>query len=310
MSKETQKGPVHVEPPPPPTISVRATRLRLAATCMATHDIRYYLNGAYIEPREAGGVFIICTDGTRMMAVIDELGSASAPGIISLKSGFVNALPRPAAVPGTEKIPNAIRRVSSAATIDPSIDNCRVTIETVLGAPALVLSDAYGQPSRIEPGNPMIEGKFPDWRRVMPDLQVMQEGHKAAYNYDYLLRVLSVFAKSRHKFTASAKPYHNPKNDGDAIAFHLMGHEYACLLIMPMRDYGREDDYRRAREKLLANWTQDARRPAKPSETTAGNPVAVSVDGGGAAQRSATQADAKRAAGETEAGPAQEGQTG
>lgn len=305
MRKKTEPGPRSaIIPPTPPKINVRATRLRLAATCIADLDIRYYLCGVYIEPREDGGVFIVATDGHRMMAVIDEMGSASAPTIIRLPGQFLKALPRPCTYPGGEKIPGVTK--GSRSIVASSIDNCRVTIEELANGHALMLTDGYGRPSHVQPGNPIIEGKFPDWRRVLPSFQKLVPGTNKPWNFNYLLSVVSVFKSDRYKLAVGTRPYHQPDNNGAAFVFHLVGHEYACLLIMPMLGDG-ERVYQEHLDKLMKNWGDDARRPAKPAEAQTENLVAIPTYGGIPQEGGAPQADAERPAAEAKADPAKKG---
>ena len=61
---------------------------------MAANDIRYYLNGVLVTPRAEGGVYLVATDGHRLMAVIDESGSVDKERIIRFPKSFLAKLPK------------------------------------------------------------------------------------------------------------------------------------------------------------------------------------------------------------------------
>ncbi len=71
---DASKAPLLPPAPPPPTpvIDVAQHLARLAASCMAAHDIRYYLNGIYVEPREAGGVVSADEMRRQMRVALDK----------------------------------------------------------------------------------------------------------------------------------------------------------------------------------------------------------------------------------------------
>lgn len=45
-------------------------------------DVRFYLNGVFIEPNPEGGIVMTATNGVCGMSVVDKDGSCDAPGII------------------------------------------------------------------------------------------------------------------------------------------------------------------------------------------------------------------------------------
>lgn len=276
---------------PQPVIDVAQHLVRLAASCMAKLDIRYYLKGVYIEPREAGGVFIVGCDGHRLMAVIDETGVASEAAILHLDRATVQRLARPSVYGGP-----AGRR----GAVIPKEGGLRLQTEQFRGDTAMVLTDSEGRLSHVRP-SVLVEGKFPDWRRVIPDFDKMKRGVTDAYNPNYLMEPLSTFA-SRSGRSIQAYPYQ--AHEGGGIVWHMQGHEYALLLIMPQRgDAGGLDVFK-------TKWNPDARRPRQLAKATAEGAVAVPAERGAAQAEGPAEADAQRAAAEAQAEATRQGTTG
>lgn len=273
---------------PTPVIDVAQHLVRLAATCMADHDIRYYLNGIYVEPREAGGVFIVGCDGHRMMVVIDETGSASESAILSMDRATVARLVRPSASGGAVHIKGRfpLDRVGN-----------RLQTEVFRGKTAMLLTDHMGQVSHVRPGV-LVDGNFPDWRRVIPDFSKLTPGNRAPYNHRYLSKVLDVFAGGKRGFQVFPRPFQVDQHS--AIVWCIPQHENALLIIMPMRD-GPADG--KLPDLFTKNWNPDARRARRPAEAKAEEPLAVPAERDAGAQGGQAEAGAERAAaGEAQAG--------
>ena len=267
-------------PAPQPVIDVAQHLVRLAATCMAVHDIRYYLNGIHVEPREAGGVFIIATDGHRLMAVIDETGSASEAATLRVDRATLSRMPRPCATGGAaigKRIP--LEKVGN-----------RLQTEVFRGKTAVLLTDHLGQVSHMIPGA-LVEGKFPDWRSVMPDFEKLKPGTVAPYNYRYLSSVLDVFSSNKRGYGVHPRAYQSDPHS--AIVWHLPRHENACLIIMPMRD---DSIGSPLNDLFTKNWSTDARRARRPAEAKAQEPVAVPAERGADPQERQAEAGQERAA--------------
>lgn len=275
---------------PQPVIDVAQHLVRLAATCMATHDIRYYLNGVLIEPREAGGVFIVATDGHRLMAVIDETGSASESAILSLDKSTVARMVRPDA--------KSNRPADSRHVINEKA-GYRLQTDVFRDYTAVLLTDNAGMVTHVRP-RALIEGKFPEWRRVIPDFEKLKPGLQSMFNPDYLGAPIKAFKGRR---PPSATPYQVDAQG--AIIWHLHGHEHALLLIMPWRG-----DTGTTMHILAKNWSPDARRPRRPADPPPQDPVAVPAERDAAAQGGEAATGAQPAAASEAAQPPAQGPAG
>lgn len=137
-------------------IIVNAAHLLCAHTAISKDNIRYYLNGVFITRREAGGAYVVATDGHRMLvgydneAHVDEgegviLATLRLPALVKLcKPRKGSAIPRWVvinAANGTASIYEAARG------------------EILDTAPIATFNDA------------LIDGTFPDFRAVVPQFK-------------------------------------------------------------------------------------------------------------------------------------------
>jgi hypothetical protein len=281
-----------------PKINVNARLVRLAATCMATMDIRYYLNGIYVEPREAGGCFIVATDGHRLMAVIDPTGQASVASVLAIDKRMVARMPKTDARLLYDDIKQELRNSSKKGTVTyrPGISN-RLRTTEFDGKLAVLLTDVNGLVEDMR-SSALIEGRFPVWQKVVPaDFSKLKPTPGAIINIDYLHGMLAAFKPSKHKVRVFPNLLQNHDDPNSCVVVHIHGHEYALGIIMPMR----ADALGGATELFTKNWTTDARRAYQPADTKAQDAVAVPAERGGDAQGQQAQAGAELAAAATQA---------
>lgn len=132
-----------------PTLSIAAGCLGFAAPFCATGETRYYLNGVFVEPGKSGAV-CVATDGHTMIALRDETGHAARPAILQPGKGLA-ALCR--------KAPDLV--VMAKAPLAPKAD---VPVWLV-PRDSLHAEAASGDPAGAVT---VIDGEFPEWRRVFP----------------------------------------------------------------------------------------------------------------------------------------------
>lgn len=105
-------------------------------------EVRYYLQGIYIEPHESAGAYLCATDGHRFVVVHDESAVIDRPMLVN-----------------PDKI--IIRESKKAALAD--FDGSCVDLQDedekfLLRAPA-----------------PLLDAKFPDWRSLIPSEDIVCE---------------------------------------------------------------------------------------------------------------------------------------
>jgi len=129
----------------------------------AEQDVRYYLNGILVEPAD-GGAFLVATEG-HVLAVVHS------PGAHTDKQRILDV---------SDDMARACRELKSASLAS------KITIEDEKAR--AIVSDATGE-HFIKPGKPFIDGKYPDWRRVIPTVDNLQPGLLSAINGTYLAKL-------------------------------------------------------------------------------------------------------------------------
>ncbi|HEJ3062540.1 TPA: hypothetical protein SL272_000873 [Pseudomonas aeruginosa] len=125
--------------------------------CAAKNDVRYYLNAIYIERHPDGGVVIVGTNGHVLAAMHDDTGWMH-PSHDNLLVGtttkrMLSALVKPR---GQDGLPPAHLWIGA---------NCLVlsSCEEVDLAPG-----PFDPQSHLAERSELVDGKFPDWRKILP----------------------------------------------------------------------------------------------------------------------------------------------
>ena len=134
-----------------PKFQFRADQFRAASLMISKEETWYYLNGVLIEPDPAGGIFLVATDGHRLVVIHDPNGYAERPAI--LKCDWKS----PALKTKRGELGRRVYLDGNDATI----------YDLEPGEPADADASAAGVPiDRMLFRE--IDGKFPEWRRVVP----------------------------------------------------------------------------------------------------------------------------------------------
>ena len=130
-----------------------ANLVRIAYAFASTEETRYYLNGVNVEPAPNGdGAVITATDGHRLFSAIDR-----------------SAMIDPDAKPFVLQVPKDALKLCR-----PKKDARRIIVNhaTLTATIHAVDSDIVGDVQQTKPVSApfdcIIDGTFPDWRRVMP----------------------------------------------------------------------------------------------------------------------------------------------
>lgn len=212
-------------PPPMPQINVRAGLVRLVSTCMATNDIRYYLNGFLVEPRKEGGAYIVATDGHRMMAIIDESATCTRRTTLRL----------------TKREAAQISALHMTSVAKKEVNEQRLKLIDVEGTACLALTepmikgiaDSKHGIVTIFAGERVVEGKFSDWRRVLPNFEKLQPGLLGSVNVRYLYEPLVTGFKASSKIAPALNAWQTDKDS--VIALSISACPNVIILVMPMR---------------------------------------------------------------------------
>jgi hypothetical protein len=187
-----------------PTIDVNAILFQAANICRSTEELRYYLNGVYVQPLPNGGVLLVATDGHRLVCIHDETGSCSEASIVLVDPrGFAGV----------------------------KVDRKKPEIPRLkLDAEGHVIVGTYRS---IE--SAVIDGSFPDYARVLtPIVKALKLGTyaPASFNHEYLVsfgRIAALICDGKRAIRLIATDESSPA----LILFEGAPHAFGVL--MPMR---------------------------------------------------------------------------
>jgi len=192
--------------------SLRA--LRMAATCRAIADIRYYLNGIHVLKYPDGpGVLVCGCDGHAAAIVHDADGDivGASDITIAIKPGLLAAA----------------ARVKSKPDMIAVLDGQRLSINSRHGA-------AHDETEQfVSPGPAQMTGKFPDIIRVIPEFSKLKPCTAGAVNPKYLSQANDLASIGAGRFSGVRLWSENPQS---AVAVQFMHIHEALMIIMPMRD--------------------------------------------------------------------------
>ena len=183
-----------------------ADMFRAAMMCVSSEEVRYYLKGVLVEPHPAGeGVLLVATNGHSMLVVHDATGEADQAGIVILSAEAQKSCK-------SGKFAQRLVTIdgNTAKVVEPEGDGFRT----------VAISEKC-----------FIDGTFPDWRRVIPDVtQATSAGMYAA-------GCLVTFAKIAGVLSDARKPtLRIASNDAGSPALVQFGDvPHAFGVLMPVR---------------------------------------------------------------------------
>lgn len=196
------------ELPDPQTLVLPIAKLRAAVLCMATKDVRHYLEGVYLHSTD-GVARIVATDGASLLAQshkAETLPDWLADGVILTGATLKEAL----------------------AVCAKHGDEVSITFGAGRHAATIRSQDRF---ATFEIS--LQDGKFPDYARVMAGVDFTNSGDAlgaGAFDHAYIKAAAAVAstlgAKGLQAFTAASdKP----------SAFLFDGADEAVLIVMPLR---------------------------------------------------------------------------
>ena len=192
-------------------IILKKPQFLAAASLFASKDTcRYYLNGVLIEPDPLGGVFIVATDGHRMVVFRDPEGMTDKPHILPVSKRLFNACKFSAKAGERELIADGdlIHLYEKQKEDEP---DARIDVSI------------YCE----------IDGTYPDWRTAFQTIKVGMQGTSDSVNHT-LLAAFSSMIKAAYGTRADTLPIRLVQFGPEPM---LILHEQRDWfgLLMPMR---------------------------------------------------------------------------
>lgn len=160
------------------TATLSADMFRRVAIGQSTDPTRFYLCGVYVQPCKHGGAILAATDGNLMIVAHDA--SAIIGDDSRDKAGVIVALPK-----------DLLKHCKEGAFL--RLKDGAAAVETPQGA-------------SISAAGVLVDGSFPDWRRVVPG--VTETPSAATYDAWLITRLgeaLTESAKGLRVLTINAK---------------------------------------------------------------------------------------------------------
>ena len=211
-----------------PTFIVDANLIAAAAIFKAKADVRSYLEGIRIEPHPDKGIFVIGTDGHRMLIAHDEYGTADQAITIKPTTAFIAAAKKAKGLFGTPA---------------KAICNDGLLFITIAATETCFTPEVNHKYTPFIEAAEELEGTYPDWQRIMPE-KISANFPVAAMNHKYVAdisKALQIFTPStRHpiafRFYSSAKTADEADSTSViAMSSSPLAHNL-LFVIMPMRE--------------------------------------------------------------------------
>ena len=186
------------------TIEIQTAVLKAALFCAAKNDIRYYLNGVFVESKN-GNLFIVSTTGATMFVHQIEGGYSGDD------FGFI--------------IPRSV------------VESIVKTKDKVLE----IAGESFSRGSELRCGFSLfapVDGIFPDWRSVVPDhlSTTIQDSIASKFNPELVMDCYSAIATAEGK---KEKGYAAKLGDTGQCGVVSGDNPLTFCIISPMRDTGK-----------------------------------------------------------------------
>lgn len=228
-------------------IKFDAALLLQVAPFMAQNDIRYYLNGVRIEAaKDRGkGIYLIATDGHRMGILYDAegaiVGDRGLGAIMKVTPGLLAACRT-----SSKGLPKMLIASGSRVSIAPDFGFEHSDAETY-----------------IMPGQPWIDGRFPDWVKVLPVFADLKIGTTSSINVRYIAEFEKVVPRGeRSRWGTHITFWQVQPHSTIVVQVHQLPNFVG--IVMPVHDMG-EPSMRAALKPMFS--AKPVTQP-KPAEAT------------------------------------------
>lgn len=210
---------------------VNASLFRAVTYAQSDEQTRYYLQGVFLEPHpHKSGVLMTATDGHRLVNVYDAQGECSEPGIVALPPALLKEC-KAKARDGARYVAIA-DGVASILSANREVNASENHVD--------VAADARTTRLAVAPGDCMIDGTFPDWRRVVPRNINACSAKGVAFNPELLGRFAAISAAIVNAVDPTSRtPYRamtvSAADEGSPALVRWANTPHAFGVIMPMR---------------------------------------------------------------------------
>lgn len=201
--------------------SINLTAFRAAALFMGQCDIRYYLNGVFIERDPDGkGCWVVATNGSSMLIYADDSGVLEGP--------LNKIIVRPSkALLGTAA---RVKKPDFRAIVTGK----RLSVATDFGMECDDTQEVF-----VQAGSCQIQGhdKYPKWRRVVPQFDKLTAGHPGNFDPALFLPVHQANkVLSPPRWASHGIQFWSQGHNKDAACIQFCSDDKALAIIMPRHE--------------------------------------------------------------------------
>jgi len=181
-------------------ITIKPNELEAVALASSYQQTRYYLNGVCVETYSDGTIGLIATDGHRLHTIAakqqEQPVSSFILGNIAVEMALTMVKDKQKAIGKSSAMEVLIRIVTE--------DSINLTVEICVAD-----KEAIGKVSEFTAK--AIDGRFPDWRRVIPSMPTDNVENDIAFNCAYMVdfgkasKLLSGLKSSCVKITSTGR---------------------------------------------------------------------------------------------------------
>lgn len=192
-------------------------------------DIRYYLNGVLVTPHD-GGALLIATNGHWMAVYESKAARTDQPRILDLPRWFVNQIQT---VERGERLDDE--------TVEWDDEDGRAprtgpkTLVVASETSRLTILESSISELLVKPGRPFIDGKFPDWQKVLPDPSKLERGLFTPFAVNYLAELYRA-VPNQHEYPL----FCYQDREGGPGVFRYGGMPELLVALMPRKDSDKE----------------------------------------------------------------------
>jgi hypothetical protein len=201
-------------------IAIKARYFAIAASSAASGDVRYYLDGVNVEPATDGkGALLVGTDGHRMIVMHDEEGICKQNLILRKTKDMIASCLKSAKL---SEFPDAILVLTDDGQL-------------MVGPGGIHEGSVSIDPIFQFPGNPVINGKYSDWRRVVPSADDIIPGMPGAYNGAYIAEFCKIARVVDGEYGGVTFFHHKDDGAHKTLLVRSTGNKDFLGILMPMR---------------------------------------------------------------------------
>jgi len=204
---------------------ISADLFRIAMLFTSTEETRYYLQGVYVEPHPIKGLLLTATDGHRLFNVWDTLGEMveGESGIVSLSKDMMKACKSKNGRTASHKVALYIE--------DGKPQLFRVEQFNSEQSPRDIVQT--GELMSRSNASCLIDGTYPDWRRVVP--QNVEASGMPWFDGHYLADFQKANSELAAYYGQAQKQISITSPDAGSPAIVRFAFESAFAVLMPMR---------------------------------------------------------------------------